>query len=83
MYDRMGYGPWRHGRYMGRRSSGVTYVLALLGLVGFAGMHRFYLGRPMTGLLWLVTGGLCGVGTLMDLLFMPGLLRDANEEREL
>jgi TM2 domain-containing membrane protein YozV len=56
--------------------------MALLGFVGFAGMHRFYLGRPLTGLLWLFTGGLCGLGTLMDLVFMPGLLRDANEQRE-
>lgn len=82
MYDRVGGGPWRHGRYMGQRSVGTAYFMALLGLVGFAGMHRFYLGRPLTGLLWLFTGGLCGLGTLMDLVFMPGLLRDANEQRE-
>ena len=82
MYDRVGGGPWRHGRYMGHRSGGLAYFMALLGFVGLAGMHRFYLGRPLTGLLWLFTGGLCGLGTLMDLVFMPGLLRDANEQRE-
>ncbi|MFT4976770.1 MAG: TM2 domain-containing membrane protein YozV [Myxococcota bacterium] len=71
-------GPWGRGRHLGQRSGAAAYGLALLGFLGLAGLHRFYLGRPLTGLLWLFTGGLCMLGTVADLLFMPGLLRDAN-----
>lgn len=45
-----------------------AFLLALLGLVGVAGIHRFYTGKVATGILWLVTGGLFGVGTVIDIL---------------
>ncbi|WP_199438378.1 TM2 domain-containing protein [Vibrio owensii] len=38
----------------------------LLTLVGLAGVHRLYLGRPVTAILYLVTWGWFGVGTLYD-----------------
>ncbi|MFC7336734.1 NINE protein [Haloferula chungangensis] len=34
--------------------------------LGPLGIHRFYLGKIWTGLLWLVTGGLVGIGYLYD-----------------
>jgi TM2 domain-containing membrane protein YozV len=43
-------------------------VLCCLGFLGVAGIHRFYCGRIWTGLLWIFTGGLCGVGTVIDLI---------------
>ena len=30
--------------------------------LGVLGIHRLYLGKIFTGLLWLFTGGLCGIG---------------------
>lgn len=39
----------------------------LLALVGIFGIHRFYIGKPITGLLWFATGGLLGLGWLYDL----------------
>jgi TM2 domain-containing membrane protein YozV len=39
----------------------------LLTFFGYLGMHRFYLQKWFTGLLWLVTVGLFGVGWLFDL----------------
>lgn len=56
-------------------SVGVGY---LLWLFGFTGAHRFYFGKRSTGLLWLLTGGLCGVGWLVDLLLIPAMDREAD-----
>ncbi len=50
---------------------GTAYVLWLGGLFGIAGLHRLYNGKIWTGLLWLFSGGLFGVGQLADLLFIP------------
>jgi TM2 domain-containing membrane protein YozV len=52
-------------RYMaGRKSYNVSWVL--LTFLGIFGIHRFYLGKWLTGLLWLLTGGLLMLGVLYD-----------------
>lgn len=43
-----------------------AFFLCLFG--GFLGLHRFYVGRVLTGLLWFFTLGFCGIGWLLDLL---------------
>lgn len=50
----------------------------ILWLFGFTGSHRFYYGRPLTGILWFCTAGLLGVGWLIDLFLIPGMDRDAD-----
>ncbi|MFT5684163.1 MAG: TM2 domain-containing membrane protein YozV [Myxococcota bacterium] len=50
----------------------------ILWIFGFTGAHRFYFGRPMTGLLWMLTGGLLGVGWFIDLFLIPGMERSAE-----
>ncbi len=62
----------------GTRSTSTAYLLWLPSLFGFAGLHRFYVGRWGTGLLWLLTGGLCMIGTVLDLFLIPGLVEDDN-----
>ncbi len=52
----------------------------LLWVVGFTGSHRFYYGRPITGTLWLFTGGLFLIGWIVDLFLMPSL-RDGADAR--
>ncbi len=57
----------------------LSYILALAGFfTPVAGLHRFYLGRPGTGFLYLITWGLLGIGTLVDLVRMPEIVRDEN-----
>ncbi len=42
----------------------VTWIL--LTFLGFFGIHRFYMGKWITGFIWLFTGGLFLVGYLYD-----------------
>ena len=56
----------------------IAYLLWIPSFFGFAGLHRLYMGRVLSGLLWLFTGGLCGIGTLVDCFMMPRMIRDAN-----
>jgi TM2 domain-containing membrane protein YozV len=65
---------------MQRREIGTSYLLCALGFLGFAGLHRFYLGKPLTGILWLITGGLFGIGTIYDLVTLPGQVDTANRK---
>ena len=59
---------------------GTAYVLWLGGLLGFAGLHRLYNGQIRTGLLWLFTWGLFGIGQLADLVLIPKMV-DAHNAR--
>ncbi len=53
-------------RYLeGRKDYNITWLL--LTFVGIFGIHRFYLGKWVTGLIWLFTGGLLLLGLLYDL----------------
>ena len=57
---------------------GLGYLLWCGSFVGLAGLHRIYLGKYGTGILWMLTFGLGGVGQIFDLLAMKKLVRDAN-----
>jgi hypothetical protein len=56
-------------------------LLAVIGpLIGLCGLHRFYVGKIGTGILWLFTGGLVGVGQLIDIILIAvGQFKDRNE----
>ena len=41
-------------------------ALALASVLGFTGAHRFYTGKIATAIVWLLTGGLLGLGALAD-----------------
>lgn len=50
----------------------------MLWIVGFTGAHRFFFGKPKTGTLWFLTGGLLGVGWLIDLFLIPSMDQEAE-----
>ena len=46
--------------------------------LGALGIHRFYIGKIGTGLLWLFTGGLCGIGWLYDFCTLNDQIDERN-----
>ena len=52
----------------GRYDYSVAWILQTF--VGIFGIHRFYLGKVGTGILWLMTMGLFGFGWTIDLLLI-------------
>lgn len=62
----------------GMYKESIGYGLWCLFLFGLGGVHRIYLGKYGTGILWLLTWGLFGIGQFVDLFRMKGLVRDAN-----
>ncbi len=61
-------------------SGRIDYNLAWLLLVflGFFGIHRFYMGKWLTGILYLLTGGLLGLGVLYDFWTLNSQISELN-----
>jgi len=60
---------------------GVAYLFWALSFVFVCGIQHFYLGKTGRGILWLLTAGLFGIGTLIDLFTLAGQTRDVNARR--
>ena len=56
----------------------LTWIL--LTFLGVFGIHRFYMGKIFTGLIWLLTLGLFGVGVLWDFLTLNEQISDVNSQ---
>ena len=62
----------------GTDKSGVVCLLLVI-FLGWLGIHRLYAGKIGTGILWLLTGGIFGIGVLIDLiLIIVGKFTDAD-----
>lgn len=48
-------------------------------IFGLGGLHRFYLGKPGSGILYLFTWGLFGIGQLVDLVRLNRMVEEANQ----
>jgi hypothetical protein len=54
----------------------VAYILWLF--LGIIGIHRFYTGNIFTGIIWMFTLGLLGIGWIFDIVKVPELVEKAN-----
>lgn len=52
------------------KSERKTTLLILAILVGYLGIHRFYAGKIASGILYLLTGGLFGIGWIVDIILI-------------
>ena len=60
------------------KSKPLAFLLWCLCLLGFCGVHRMYLGKWVSGIVWLLTLGLLFIGQLVDLLLLSGKVDVAN-----
>ncbi len=59
-------------------STDYTVAWVLLTFLGVFGVHRFYMGKIWTGILWLVTGGFFLVGILYDFWTLNDQISEMN-----
>ncbi len=50
------------------KSKWVSFFLCLF--LGVIGAHKFYEGRILLGIVYVITGGLFGIGLIFDLIFL-------------
>lgn len=61
-----------------QKSKIVALILCALGFVGFAGLHKFYVGKIGSGILYFITCGWFFIGTIIDLIaILGGSFRDS------
>jgi TM2 domain-containing membrane protein YozV len=62
----------------------VNYSVAwiLLTFLGLFGVHRMYMGKWLTGILYLLTAGLVGLGYLYDYWTLNGQVDELNRQRD-
>lgn len=59
------------------KSRSVALLLCLF--LGFFGVHRFYVGKKITGVVWLLSVGVAGIGWIVDLVTIAiGSFYDVN-----
>ncbi len=64
-----------------RKDPMLILILALIGLIGVAGIHRFFVGHIGMGILYFFTAGLCFIGTIVDMVNYKNFAFEYNRER--
>ena len=63
-----------------RKDPQTILLLTLIGFLGISGVQRFVLDQIGMGLLYLFTGGLCVIGTIVDLVNHKNLAFEYNQK---
>ena len=63
-----------------RRDPQLILLTTLLGFVVIAGVQRFLIGQIGMGILYLFTGGLCLIGTIIDVINYQDLAFEYNQK---
>ncbi len=63
-----------------RKDPQTILLLTLIGFLGVNGVHRFILDQVGMGILYIFTGGLCLIGTIVDLINHKKLTLEFNQK---
>lgn len=55
-----------------------TIIGYILWIFGFIGLHRFFFGKKISGILYMFTLGIFLIGWIVDLFFIPSMAREAD-----
>ena len=64
------------------RTTDYNLAWVLLVLLGIFGAHRFYQGKILSGVLYLLTVGVFGLGIIYDLFTLNEQIAEANKTSE-
>ncbi len=63
-----------------RKKSDMILIGGIIGLLGIGGIQRFMIGQVGMGILYLLTMGLCYIGTIIDLVNYKKLTFEFNQQ---
>ncbi|MEW5924011.1 MAG: TM2 domain-containing protein [Candidatus Zixiibacteriota bacterium] len=66
---------------MRRREPVTILLLTIIGFLGIAGIQRFYVEQIGLGLIYLLTAGICGIGTIIDLITFRRIAFEYNQKQ--
>ena len=64
-----------------RKDPQIILLVTLVGFLGIAGIQRFLTDQIGMGILYLLTGGICMIGTIVDLVNYKRLAFDFNQKQ--
>jgi TM2 domain-containing membrane protein YozV len=64
-----------------RKDPQIILLVTLVGFVGIAGIQRFLTDQIGLGILYLLTGGICMIGTIIDLVNYRKIAFDYNQDQ--
>lgn len=65
------------------KNKGTAYLLWFISIFGVLGFQHFYMGKIGKGILWLLTGGVFGLGAVIDLFTLGSAVDNHNTKEEL
>lgn len=62
-----------------RKGPQIIMICTLIGFIGVSGIQRILLGQIGIGILYFITGGLCFIGTIVDLINYKKMTFEYNQ----